>query len=434
MPGHPTHGISWPKGRLREDQRLQVRLRRLGWRLQRQLANCIVQDGPRWPLALPITYGIGISLYFSWLQEPHAVVAWVLVLACVALIGCFWRRHRLRAFLVCLAFVPLGHGIADLSTEWQLSPLLDRERGPIQIEGRVLGVETMADGRTRAVLEVLELEAPEPWPDRVRLRLLPDNQPPIGATISVLAVVQPPSGPLLPEGFDFRRNLAFQGIGAVGYAVSHETVILVPQTVSLAAGFERLREEIAQRVRNLDLPPAETAIIIALLTGERGAIPTNVLQDLRDASLAHLLAISGLHVGLVAGIVFFTVRGCLAAIPLFAIRWPLKQIAAIAATLAAIFYMLLVGAPVPTQRAVFMVGLVLLAVLFDRRAITLRLVALAALLVLTLRPVSLLGPSFQMSFAAVLALVVVWRGWSRPQNHFRETPSWAISAQSFSRH
>ena len=139
--------------------------------------------------------------------------------------------------------------------------------------------------------------------------------------------------------------------------------------------------------------------------GERGAIPADVLAAMRDSGLAHLLAISGLHVGLVAGILFFAARGGCALVPAVALRFPIKKWAAVVALIGAFGYLLLAGAPVPTQRAFVMVGLVLVAVLVDRRGISMRLVVWAAMFILLVRPESLLGASFQLSFAAVLALV-----------------------------
>ncbi len=144
------------------------------------------------------------------------------------------------------------------------------------------------------------------------------------------------------------------------------------------------------------------------LTGERGAIPKPVLRAMRDAGLAHLLAISGLHIGLVAGILFFAARFLLAAIEPVALRYPVKKWAALAALLGAFFYLQLSGATVPTQRAFLMLAVVLAAVVFDRSAISMRLVAWAAVLVLVIAPESLLSASFQMSFAAVAALVAVY--------------------------
>ncbi len=144
------------------------------------------------------------------------------------------------------------------------------------------------------------------------------------------------------------------------------------------------------------------------LTGERGAIPETTLQAMRDSGLAHLLAISGLHVGLVAGLLFFAVRALLALVPALALNHPIKKWAAVAAGLGAFAYLLLTGATVPTQRAFLMIGLVLLAVVLERTALSFRLIASAAVVVLAIAPESLLSPSFQLSFAAVAALIAVY--------------------------
>lgn len=392
----------------------------------RWLILCARQDADLWPLSLPVSYAVGIGLYFSWLQEPHWLIAPLFVAGCAAA-AWLLRRHRIvRVLLLSVAVIGAGHGVADLSADLRVSPLLGRERGPMDVVGRVVAVEAVDQGRYRATIEVSELSrgAP-PWPDRVRVRLLPGTPPETGARITVPAVLRPPSGPAYPGGFDFRRTLAFQGIGGVGYAIGAIETLESAAVFRIGQSAERLREAIALRIRGVGAEEAETAIMIALLTGERGGIPDPVLADLRDAGLAHLLAISGLHVGLVAGFVFICIRGGLALIPTVALTLPIKKIAAVAAAFAALGYMLLVGAPIPTQRAVLMVGIVLFAILVDRRAISLRLVAVAAISVLTLHPVGLVGPSFQMSFAAVIALVVVWREWGRASDGDRwEPPAW----------
>lgn len=129
---------------------------------------------------------------------------------------------------------------------------------------------------------------------------------------------------------------------------------------------------------------------------------------MRASGLAHLLAISGLHIGLVTGVLFFGLRAVLALFPILALRYPIKKWAALTALLGGVGYMMITGATVPTQRAFLMAGLVFLAVLVDRAAISMRLVAWAAMVVLLIAPESLLGPSFQMSFAAVIALVATY--------------------------
>lgn len=156
------------------------------------------------------------------------------------------------------------------------------------------------------------------------------------------------------------------------------------------------------------LPGPEGAIAAALMTGERGAIPEKLLSAMRDSGLAHLLAISGLHIGLIGGFIFFAVRLCLAASERLALRWPIKKFAAVAAFFGCLAYLLISGMTLPTQRAFLMLSLVMLANLIDRSAISMNLVAWAAAVILLVFPESLMSVSFQMSFAAVIALVAFY--------------------------
>jgi competence protein ComEC len=164
---------------------------------------------------------------------------------------------------------------------------------------------------------------------------------------------------------------------------------------------------VAERVRD-HLNGTTGAVVVALMTGERGAIPKTTMTAIRDSGLAHLLAISGLHIGLIAGFLFVGIRGILALVPSAALRYPIKKWAALASILGAGGYVLLAGATVPSQRAFLMIGLVLMAVVTDRRGLSMRLVAWAALVTMLLQPESLLGASFQLSFAAVIALVATY--------------------------
>jgi len=144
---------------------------------------------------------------------------------------------------------------------------------------------------------------------------------------------------------------------------------------------------------------------------------------MRDAGLAHVLAISRLHMVIMAGSVFWLVRALLAGVPALALRYPIKKWAAVAALLAATFYLVLSGAAVPTVRAYLMMGVVMIAVLLDRPAITMRNVALATLAILPCSPESLFDTSFQMSFAAVIGLVGLTRRSRSGSAHLRPRPT-----------
>jgi competence protein ComEC len=231
----------------------------------------------------------------------------------------------------------------------------------------------------------------------------------VGDVVRVRGRLLPPSEPVVPGGFDFARWAYFHGIGAVGYAYGDVEIV-----ARAGGGFAmaEVRRAIARHAVAVVEGDAG-GVAAALLTGLRGDIPDHVWEDMQGAGLAHLLAISGLHIGLVAGTAFVAVRYLVCLWPWLALRVLAPRIAALAALAVAFLYLVLAGAPLPTQRAFLMTGVVMVALLLDREAISLRLVALAACVVLALDPAALLGASFQMSFAAVTALVAVYERWHR---------------------
>jgi competence protein ComEC len=152
----------------------------------------------------------------------------------------------------------------------------------------------------------------------------------------------------------------------------------------------------------------------ALTVGDQTALTKPDTEAMRISGLAHLLSISGLHIGMAAGLFFIGLRQLLALIPALALHYPIKKWSAAAAILAAGFYALLAGATVPTQRSFVMIAIVFLAVLVDRSPFSFRMVAWAAIVVMLLQPEALTGASFQMSFFAVLGLIAVFEA-LRPQ-------------------
>ncbi len=393
-----------------------------------RLAFELEAERERWPLWLPVGLGAGIGVYFLLPTEPPP---WLGAAGAGLLLAALYRLRRrpgARLALIVLGSLAVGFAAAQARTALVEAPILQKKHGPAAVTGQVLAVEPEAAGG-RVVLQhvtIARLAAAE-TPERVRIRLTarePGGFVP-GDRIRLPAVLRPPPEPAAPGAFDFARRAYFQRLGAVGYAVGHAQPLEAAEeqpgvgvkrvggwTEAWRLWWSGLRGTVARRVLEA-LPEARGALAAALMTGERGAIPERVIQDMRDSGLAHLLAISGLHMGLVAGLVFFSVRALLALVSALALRQPIKKWAAAAAFLGALGYLLLVGAPVPTQRAFLMVCLVLLAVVLDRSAISLRLVAWAALVVLLISPESLLSASFQMSFAAVTALVAGYEALGR---------------------
>src|SRR5213079_3639413 len=197
-------------------------------------------------------------------------------------------------------------------------------------------------------------------------------------------------------------------IGAIGFVTGAIKTVEAPVPpdgwLRYATAITQMRGVIDARIRAA-LSGDNAAIASALLTGTRDAISTPVNDAMFISGLGHVLSISGYHMAVVAGVVFFAVRALLALIPMLAMRYAIKKWAALAALLAALFYLLLSGAEVATQRSFIMTAVVLVGVMIDRAALTLRNLALAACAVLIFLPEAVVHPSFQMSFAATLALI-----------------------------
>ena len=365
----------------------------------------------RWVLWLPVLLGGGVGVYFAVPNEP-----WLgsgPALATGALLSAVVLQRHVAGLTLSLAVISgaLGFALAAWRTAELAAPVLERRLGPVAVIGRVLQVEPREEG-LRLTLDRLNVArlAPDQTPARIRVTIRRAADPPrAGDEIRLRAVLMPPPEPAVPGAFDFARAAWFQRLGAVGYAVSGiELRTPAPADLGLgdrfSLGLTRLRQDLTARILAA-LPGATGAVAAALMTGERGAIPADVDVAFRDSGLAHLLSISGLHLALVAGILFVGLRSGLALWEPVALRHPIKKWAAAAALLGTLGYLLLSGSAVPTQRAFVMAALVLVAVMLDRNAISMRSVGWAAVAVLLLAPEALLNPGFQMSFAAVVALI-----------------------------
>jgi len=238
----------------------------------------------------------------------------------------------------------------------------------------------------------------------------------------------------MPGAFSFVRRAFFQHLGGVGYAVSRAEIISRADSLGFSIWLAALRHRITKTIHKT-LPGPAGAVAAALITGERGAIPEDVLVAMRESGLANLLAISGLHMGLVGGLLFFSVRLCLACWESIALRYPIKKWAAVAALLGSLAYLFISGATLPTQRAFLMLSLVMLVVVIDRSAISMNLVAWAAGAILLIAPENLMSVSFQMSFTAVTALVATYElSYTRQLNHSGGSSKLRQSAYYFLRY
>ncbi len=359
---------------------------------------------------VPVAFGVGIALYFTADHEPvrwvTATTATILAAATSAL-----RRHKIFPVMVMIAAIATGFAVATWRTVIVGHGVLTRPLYGASLSGFV-ETRDIRERTDRFVLRVTRLEAPRSSPtiERVRLSVRKGTAPDVGSFVELKARLQPPLAALKPGSYDFARDMFFQGIGASGFVTGSIKTVEPPSPGGLslryAAVMQGLRDAIDARIRMV-LDGDKRAIATALLTGRRDAITTPVNDAMFISGLGHVLSISGYHMAVVAGVVFFTVRALLALFPQLATGFPVKKWAAAAALAAALFYLLLSGAEVATQRAFFMTAVVLIAVMVDRRAVTFRTLAVAAMIVLVLAPEALVHPSFQMSFAATLGLVAL---------------------------
>lgn len=368
-----------------------------------------------WVLWAPLGLGTGVGLYFLAPVEPGGPV---LAAACAVILAAvlLWLRGpgflHLPAVLCLMA--ALGLLAASGRAHSVAAPVLPfHYYGPV--EGRIVGIDRSARDVIRLTLDQVRLArvAPEARPARVRIALHGDRAglaPEPGLRIATTAHLSPPAPPIAPGAWDFRRNAWFSGLGALGYTRSPVVVLAPPAPDwTLAAHRARMRLSAAMQER---IGGQAGAVAAALMTGDRSGISEATNATMRASNLYHIVSISGLHMGMLAGFVFGALRWGLALVGNFALIWPTKKIAAAAALLASTLYLWVSGGDIATQRAWIMTAVMLTAILLDRRALSLHTVALAAMILLVLWPEALTGPGFQMSFAATVALILMAAPWS----------------------
>ena len=398
-----------------------------------RLAALVEAQRPHLALWIPVLFGLGIALYFALPVEPAGWMLAALAGPIVVGLATLTRVGPLpRVLLLALLLPALGFSAAALRSRHVAAPVLPYEM-TANVEGRVIGLDRSATDRPRVLLDRVVIHGREPGetPARARISLDPatliDEIKP-GMRLLGQARLSPPAAPAEPGGFDFRRLAWFERLGAVGYART-------PMVETEGGGGTGLRQ-LAFRVRmaasahiQARVPGQNGAFAAAILTGDRSGIDRSVEAALRDSSLYHIVSISGLHMTMLAAAVFAIIRYGLALVPRLALAWPLKKIAAVLALLAAGAYLVISGCEVPAQRSFVMTATVLVAVLLDRPALTMRAIALAALIVLVAAPESLTQPGFQMSFAATVALIAVYdalrtRSWWL---HTQISPGWRFA-------
>ncbi len=390
----------------------------------------------RWTLWTPVAFGSGAAVYVSLRAEPDLRL--VLALAALATLGVWavraWGRSRgLVIFATLLAFFAGGLATGALKAWLVAAPVVPADRRPVTVEGWVVDVVSATGSKPRLLIAPTFVSglAPERTPVLVRVSLKsPEGLFGPGQPLRLRAILGPPPPPAAPETYDFARDAWFARIGGSGLAVSVPQVIALPPPslgLQVQLAVNAARWSVARRLV-ARMGERDGGLAAALTTGHQAWLDDGDVQAMRDSGLAHILSISGVHMAIVGGFVFGAVRLLIAAWPWAALRVSGKKAAAAAGLAAVGSYLVLSGAPPPAIRSALTASIAFVAVLLDRRALSLHSLAVAAIVVLAFQPEAVVQPGFQMSFAATAALLALAESWphaSRPLN----APLWIRALQ-----
>lgn len=387
----------------------------------------VTAQADRWPLWTPVVFGAGAATYFGLKSEPPLWLGGALTaLAAGLVLAAHWYgRSRLAVIAATLLmFAAGGFANGSLATWLADAPRIPSGYGVGTVEGWVVDVSSPSTGRGRLLIaptRISHLDA-SALPARIRVVVEPDQVVGPGEAIRLTALLNPPPRPAAPGSFDFARDAFFERIGGVGLAMRQPAIISLPDPgwrLKVELGLNRVRWRVARSLTEdiaLFAPQAgqgARGLAAAVTTSNEAWLPEEDAQGLRGSGLAHMLAIAGLHTAAVCGFVFAALRLLVAAWPWLAVRVSGKKVAAAGALIAVLGYLALSGAHPPAKRAAITASVAFAAMLLDRRAISLRSLAIAALLVLLVQPEAVVQPGFQMSFSATGALVAMAEIWPR---------------------
>ncbi len=372
------------------------------------------------PLLLGFSLCAGVIVYFSQASEPlvwPCIAATITVGAAYLIARAIWWMSPLSMPLLIVLGLTGGFTAATVRTANVAAPVINAQTRPMMLEGWITEVEPGTKGaRLRIDVHAMSGVSPGDTPKYVRVTHRLNLQVAPGRFVRCYVQLRPPPSPSLPGDYDFRRQAWFEQLGGVGYVMGRcrGGALGAPRGWGKQLGLEisAFRRRLAEHV-NLAAGERAGGFAAALISGDRSFMKTSDQDALRTSGLSHLLAISGLHMAMVGGLVYLIVWRSLALIEPLALRVPVQKPAAVAALVASLTYLVISGASVSTQRAFIMSAVVFGAVLADRAALSLRSYAIAMILVVLLQPESVVTPGFQMSFAASGALIATYDAWSR---------------------
>lgn len=368
----------------------------------------------RWLAWMPFLFGIGIAVYFALPFEPNY---WYSLGVFEATLLLFYLLRHKGLHLLFTAILICEFGFMNI----QLQTLLKSRKIAFTLEvtdyikGQISEVSYNEKGRKRLLLQNAE-NFDNPLKGKYRVTVMNGESADfeVGQCVELVGTFFPPSPVPVLNGFQLDRKYFYEEISGIGYANSSVFVIDCEQkeTSSFRIRLNKIRQRITDDVAKI-LPPDEAGIVDAVLIGEQSRMPKLIVNNYHDSGLAHFLSVSGLHMGAIAGLIFFVLRFLLALFPAVALRYDVKKLAAAGAILFSSLYLLVSGMAVPAERAFIMTAVVLFGVIFNRQAISMRMVCFAGLVLLIISPQALISISFQMSFAAVVALISFYEKYAR---------------------
>ena len=381
-----------------------------------KIISCFLYERNRWLLWLPIFFAFGIGIYFLLPEEPSLFMTNIVLFILIVGLFVFRRYLLLRSIFLLLFLIAAGFANIQYRTILLSDEINFEQEQKLYIRGQIDNIDANYNGRQRILLSSMFDFDDNPLKGRYRLTLIHQNPDiKVGDVVELIGVVSPLFKPSIVGGYEFDRNFYFKGVTGTGYIPSD--VIKITSFPRFKDYFAMLRENISRRIYEI-LPTDRAAVTIALVTGDQTKISHSLIEAYRDSGLAHFLSISGLHMSMLAGLMFLLVRVFMALIPSLALRFNSKKTAALLSIVVSSVYLILSGMSVPAQRAFIMTQVVLAAVLFERQAISMRTLACSAFIVLIISPAALISASFQMSFAAVTALVAFYEKFAGRLNHF----------------
>ncbi len=369
------------------------------------------QDKSRVVLWYPPLLALGTGIYFSLPQEPSKWLTLGLIETLIVIAFLCRRRQRLLKILGAAALVVVGFMLIQIKSIYLAAAPQKFPDKTFYFKGEIAAIDSNYQGRRRFTLQNLQDFEGHVYAGKYRIvQRSKKGEAKVGECVEMIGRIMPLAKAVVPGGYQFDRKSYFAGLKGSGFAESRWFKIDCPnggRHKTFSAYIADIRQKIVDRITAL-LPPDEAAITAAVIAGERSLIGQRLNEQYRDSGLAHFLSISGLHMSMLAGLMFFLVRFILALFPPVALQFDTKKIAAVMALAMSLIYLLISGMEIPAQRAFIMTSVVLLGVLTDRRAISMQTIALAAFLVLLFNPEVLTSASFQMSFAAVLGLIAFY--------------------------